>query len=203
MSNTIYVQKLDECDPKPICPNCGSPASYYYFTGITNILCLDTENCGKKVTVDTKNFIDISYRGEGIGSTISNLHPFSFNMDGVICESMEGFIRSLVEKNHSVQKEICKLSGVNAYKLKFALRDWRDSGLVYWQGKEYARESDEYNQLITEAFDSLFHCSGLFSKILISTRGKFLTHSIGCYYKSESLLTATEYISQLYRLRDN
>ena len=146
--------------------------------------------------------IDISYQGEGFEKALSNLCPYDFQFSRLIYSSMEGFLRSLVEPDLKVQKEISKLSGVFAFKIRGALRDWRIEQTLYFEGEAIKRESDEYFSLISKAFDSLFYGNPLFKKILLSTKGSVLIHSIGSTNQKETLLPADEYIFQLNRLRN-
>lgn len=44
-------------------------------------------------------------------ATLSNFAPHPFVIDGVECNSMEGFLQSLKFSNPEMQKEVCKLVG--------------------------------------------------------------------------------------------
>lgn len=86
--------------------------------------------------------INISYKDKDVRTNstaaFSNLFPYEFELDGIKCASMEGFLRSLmIDDNTPIGKqakiEICKLSGLNAYKIRYQLRDWRKTQTVFWQ----------------------------------------------------------------------
>lgn len=178
-----------------ICPKCLSKAFYKE----KEYICENT-NC--KAHFLKKDVIDISYRSSGIEKVLSNLFYYSFStVSCTPCFSMEGFIRSLVEKDSNVQREICLYSGLPAYALKDILRDWRIDQTLYWNNVAYKRESLEYDALIAKAYDRLFDRNALFKKNLLSTGDKALAHSIGINNKKESLLTKDDYIMHLYRLR--
>lgn len=50
--------------------------------------------------------------GSGFPSgTLSNFAPHPFVIDGVECNSMEGFLQSLKFSNPEMQAEVCKLVG--------------------------------------------------------------------------------------------
>lgn len=178
------------------CPNCGQKIDCS--TTLEQYSCTNV-SCNWVSTPE--NLIDLSYKGVGMQRVLSNLFPYDFKISGIKCSSMEGFLRSLVEPDVKVQKELCKLSGFNAYATKFALRDWRPDQTLYWKGKSFSRESKGYSSLIDKAYDKLFRKNALFKKFLLSTKGTILIHSIGSSDEKESLLTANQYISQLYRLR--
>lgn len=141
--------------------------------------------------------------GSGTGypsSALSNFAPHPFVMDGVECNSMEGFLQSLKFENQVMQKEVCKLVGKQA-KFKGKKKKWWRTQTLYWQGKAIKRDSEEYQNLITKAYDSLNLNEG-FRKALMSTKGCTLTHSIGKHKITETVLTEREFIKQLNRLRD-
>ena len=140
--------------------------------------------------------------GSGSGypeSALSNFAPHPFVMDGIECNSMEGFLQSLKFENPDMQKEVCKLVGKSA-KFKGKKKKWWRTQTLYWQGEAYKRDSDEYQKLLTRAYDSLSGNTG-FQKALLATGKSVLTHSIGKDRMYETVLTKKEFISQLYRLR--
>lgn len=140
--------------------------------------------------------------GSGTGypsSALSNFAPHPFVIDGIECNSMEGFLQSLKFENPDMQKEVCKLVGKQA-KFKGKKKKWWRTQTLYWQGKAMKRDSDEYQELLTKAYDSLNLNEG-FRKALIATKGCTLTHSIGKNKIMETVLTEREFIKQLNRLR--
>ena len=84
--------------------------------------------------------------GSGKGypsSALSNFAPHNFIIDGVECASMEGFLQSLKFESLDMQKYVCTLVGVKA-KYKGKKKKWWIKQTLYWQGKEYKRDSQEY-----------------------------------------------------------
>ena len=132
-------------------------------------------------------------------SAISNFSPHPFIIDGVECASMEGFLQSLKFKNPDMQIEVCKLVG-KAAKFKGGKKKWWRDQTLYWQGIEYKRDSQEYQELLDRAYDALFENEG-FRKALEATKGANLTHSIGKRDIHKTVLTEREFISRLNRLR--
>ncbi len=173
-----------------VCKNCGTP---YYddLKGCKEFFC---ERCKYHTKV-----LDISYKDE-VSAPLSNLFPHKFEIDNIVCLSMESFIQSLRVKEKSLQIKICSdYSGYMAYKMRSALPDWRSTGKVYWQGKPITRNSKEYENLITKAYDCLLE-NDVFRFSLNSFKDYYLFHSIGSNNENETLLTEDEYISQLNRL---
>ena len=140
--------------------------------------------------------------GSGSGfpsATLSNFAPHPFIFDGVECNSMEGLLQSFKFSNPEMQKEVCKLVGKQA-KFKGKKKKWFRTQTLYWQGKEFKRDSEEYQELLDRAFDALATNEG-FKKALLATGNSTLTHSIGKSKQSETVLTRTEFCSRLTKIR--
>jgi predicted NAD-dependent protein-ADP-ribosyltransferase YbiA (DUF1768 family) len=139
--------------------------------------------------------------GSGNGypsSALSNFAPHPFVLDGVEIASMEGFLQSLKFKNEEMQRYVCTLVG-KAAKYKGKDKKWWKTQTLYWQGKEYKRDSEEYQILLNRAYNALFQNEG-FKKALLSTTG-FLTHSIGKNDETKTVLTQAEFCGRLMKLR--
>jgi len=144
--------------------------------------------------------MDIGSQNSYPASSLSNFSPHPFVLDGVECASMEGFLQSLKFKNPDMQIEVCKLVG-KAAKFKGGKKKWWKDQKLYWQGIEYKRDSQEYQDLLDRAYDALFENEG-FRKALEATKGATLTHSIGKRDIHKTVLTEREFISRLNRLRN-
>ena len=141
--------------------------------------------------------------GSGTGwpsAALSNFAPHPFVIDGVECASMEGFLQSLKFKEPAMQVEVCKLVG-KAAKFKGKKKKWWKTQTLYWNGVEYARDSEEYQELLDRAFDALAQNTG-FQKALLATNNSTLTHSIGKSKEQETVLTKQEFCSRLMRIRN-
>jgi len=141
--------------------------------------------------------------GSGNGypaANLSNFAPHEFTIDGVKCASMEGFLQSLKFSNPEMRAEVCKLVG-KAAKFKGKKKKWQRTQTLYWQGKEYSRTGEEYQQLLDHAYDELGKNES-FRKAFLATQNATLTHSIGKKKQQETVLTVQEFTSRLYRLRE-
>ena len=139
--------------------------------------------------------------GSGFASaTLSNFAPHPFVIDGVECNSMEGFLQSLKFSNPEMQKEVCKLVG-KAAKFKGKKKKWWRTQTLYWQGVEIARDSQEYQDLLDRAFNALAQNNG-FRAALLATGNSVLTHSIGKNKITETVLTRQEFCSRLTKIRE-
>lgn len=144
--------------------------------------------------------MDIGSKNGYPAGTLSNFSPHPFEIDGVQCNSMEGFLQSLKFESIDMQKYVCSLVGMSAKK-KGRNKNWYQKQELYWLGKTYKRDSDEYQNLLNRAYNELNKNTG-FRKALESTKGATLTHSIGKNKKNETVLTTSEFCGRLTYLRD-
>lgn len=141
--------------------------------------------------------------GSGSGypsSSLSNFAPHPFVIDGVQCNSMEGFLQSLKFKDVEMQKQVCLLVG-KAAKFKGKKKKWYRTQMLYWQGQEIARDSDDYQKLLDRAYDALAENKS-FCNALLATGNSILTHSIGKSKQSDTVLTKSEFCSRLTAIRE-
>jgi predicted NAD-dependent protein-ADP-ribosyltransferase YbiA (DUF1768 family) len=142
--------------------------------------------------------------GSGKGypeSALSNFTPHPFVLDGIEIASMEGFLQSLKFSNPDMQRHVCTLVG-RAAKFKGKRKNWRTSGKLYWQGKEIDRFSQEYQDLLDRAFETMFTTNDSARKALLASGDAVLEHSIGKASPKDTVLTRSEFCSRLTRIRD-
>lgn len=141
-------------------------------------------------------------KGNGYPSaSLSNFTPHPFIIDGVRCNSMEGFLQSLKYDNIEMQKHICTLVGIKA-KTKGRKKAWYRKQELYWQGQVYKRDSKEYQDLLDRAYKCLTEQNEGFRKALIASGNAVFTHSIGKKDSSKTILTIKEFCSRLTKMRD-
>lgn len=141
--------------------------------------------------------------GSGNGypsAALSNFAPHPFTIDGVQCNSMEGFLQSLKFKDEEMQKAVCLLVG-KAAKFRGKNKNWQKSQILYWKGQEIKRDSKEYQDLLDRAYEALSQNTG-FQKALLATKDAVLTHSIGRTNPNETVLTRAEFCSRLMKIRE-
>jgi len=144
--------------------------------------------------------MDVGSGSKYPAGALSNFSPHPFSIDGVECNSMEGFLQSLKFKSVEMQAEVCKLVGFAAKK-KGRKKNWQQSQILYWRGKEYKRKSKEYQDLLDRAYEAMYK-NTKFQKALQASGTANLTHSIGRSKESETVLTTREFCSRLTKLRD-
>lgn len=133
-------------------------------------------------------------------SALSNFSPHPFVFDGVECASMEGLLQAFKFKNVDMQAEVCTLVGIKA-KRKGSKKNWKRDQTLYWNGEEYPRSSDEYQELLDRAYDALAS-NEKFKNALLASKGATFTHTIGRTKQSETVLTIKEFCSRLTKIRD-
>ena len=151
------------------------------------------------------NIIDIHSKGEYPSCELSNFAEHEFCIDGVKCSSMEGFLQSLKFRSIKKQNQVCSLAGKeakNSTRHTVAQLRWRITHNLYWQGRRINRFSDEYQQLLDRAYDMLSENED-FQKALKDSLSYKLTHSIGKTDARKTILTESELISRLDRIRKN
>ena len=144
--------------------------------------------------------MDIGAGKGGPAARLSNFAPHPFVVDGISCNSMEGFLQSLKFKNPDMQKEVCKLVG-RAAKFKGKKKKWWRDQTLWWQGQAINRHSEVYQGLLDMAFAALSK-NTKFQNALLSTGNATLTHSIGKNDPSKTVLTTKEFVSRLTRIRE-
>ena len=117
---------------------------------------------------------------------------------------MEAFLRGLCWNGSQsvLENEIAILSGLNAWRVRNVLPDWREKQILYHNGKEIPRDSEEYQKLLEKAYDCAFEQSTIFRLALQKMRGRILMHTIGKHNPRETLLTEEEFIQMLRREQD-
>lgn len=145
--------------------------------------------------------MDIGSKSGYPSSALSNFAPHPFKIDGVLCNSMEGFLQSLKFEQVHIQETVCLLIGLEA-KRRGRSRNKRWQGLqtLWWKGKAYPRRSEEYQRLLDRAYKELASNPG-FQRALLATGEATLTHSIGSRDESKTVLTEREFCSRLTKLR--
>ena len=144
--------------------------------------------------------MDVGSKNAYPASALSNFSPHPFEIDGVKCNSMEGFLQSLKFKSPEMQAEVCKLVGYAAKKKGYG-KNWQQSQILYWRGKEIKRSSDEYQELLDRAYMELYK-NTKFRNALEASGTAVLTHTIGKSNQNETVLTKSEFCSRLTKLRD-
>ena len=134
-------------------------------------------------------------------NALSNFAPHPFEIDGVKCNSMEGFLQSLKFKSIEMQEYVCTLVGYAAKK-KGKEKNWYVTQTLYWKGIEIKRDSKEYQDLLDKAYTELYK-NAKFKAALEASGKAVLIHTMGKTDSSKTVLTIKEFCSRLTKLRDS
>ncbi len=122
---------------------------------------------------------------------LSNLFPYSFVFKSQKLESIEAGIQSLKFPDPEMQKYVFKYSGITAFHVQAtSAYNWKETGIVYWQGQAINRFSKEYDDFIDELYISAAQ-NPLYRSALLKV-DKPIIHSIGKTDKTDTLLTRFE-----------
>ncbi|MBO4599746.1 MAG: hypothetical protein J5641_03300 [Bacteroidales bacterium] len=148
--------------------------------------------------------VDIWSTGRYPANVLSNLCDNEFVFDGVRCGSMEGFLQSLKTEDEDYQLQICRMGGRVAKKEAEDVRlfSWRERQTLYWKGKAMQRQSEEFAQLVREAYRAMFEQNQRFRDALLATKGKRLYHRRGGDAPAKTILTEKEFCEILTELRE-
>lgn len=142
---------------------------------------------------ETEKWINVGYKLKGpFSKVLSNLFPYEFVFEGKHLSSIETFFQGIKIKDKDTQEYIFKYSGLDSNNIKVASDfNWKESGIVHWQGKAIKRNSEEYDNLVDELYISAIQ-NPLYRNVLKNVN-KPIIHSIGETNKEETVFTRYEF----------
>lgn len=143
--------------------------------------------------------VDISSDGRYPGAVLSNFTPYEFTFRGKRFLSMESLLQGLKFKSLETQNGVFERVGVKA-KLRGKKRKWYLDQTLYWQGVPMKRDSEDYKNIVREAFYALAENID-FQKALLATGDKTLYHTMGKSDPTRTILTEDEFCSILTEVR--
>lgn len=151
---------------------------------------------------ETENWVDVGYKNKGdFAQMLSNLFPYDFKFRRKKLKSIENFFQGIKFKDKKVQNYIFSYYGTQAVHVKAATNyDWKEKGIIYWQGKEIERDSEEYKLLVDELYISAIQ-NPIYRGIL-NNCNKYIIHSIGENNKKNTTFTRYEFEFELNCLKD-
>lgn len=180
----FQMKEIEEIDGKEYCD--GEPL-------------IDEE--GKDIG-DCEKWINVGYKKSGpYAKTFSNLFHYEFEFRGKKLNSIESFFQGIKFKNIEMQNLVFSYHSLNSNYVKVCSGyDWKETGIVYWQGKEIDRYSSEYDDLVDELYISAIQ-NPLYRNLLKNCNREII-HTMGAKEKSETVFTRYEFEKQLNCLKD-
>lgn len=150
---------------------------------------------------NSEKWINVGYKLKGpFSKVLSNLFPYEFTFRGKELSSIESFFQGIKFKDINMQNYIFKYSGLDSNNIKVASDfNWKEKGIIYWQGTAIMRDSQEYDDLIDELYISAIQ-NPLYRNVLKNCE-KEIIHSIGENEKAETVFTRYEFEYQINCLR--
>lgn len=146
-----------------------------------------------------KRKCDIHSKKGGIAGRLSNFTRRAFCFDGVPCRSIEGVLQSFKFSAHEERAIVCGLWGIQA-KLAGEGRNWKETQTLFWNGRSYPRESEEYSALLRRLYDEVYAQDESFRRDVKRARRRRLMHTIGKSDPKETVLTEKEFLDLLTSL---
>ena len=132
---------------------------------------------------------------------LSNLYHYNFTFAHNKFGSLEGFFQGIKFKDKKLQKEVFKYHGLDALAAKGASDyNWKDEGIIYWQGKPIDRFSKEYDELVKKVYIAAIQ-NKLYRNALMNCT-KTIVHIIGDEKKENSVFTRYEFEYMLNALKE-
>lgn len=151
---------------------------------------------------DCEKWINVGYKHSGdYAKLLSNLFPYEFEFKGKKLKSIETFFQGIKFPDIDMQNLVFEYSGLDSNRIKSASNyDWKEKGIVYWQGKPIDRYSEEYDDLVDELYISAIQ-NPLYRSVLKNCT-RDIIHTIGTKEKTETVFTRYEFEKELNCLRD-
>ena len=145
------------------------------------------------VVGESDKWVNVGYSLRGMyPKLLSNLFPYNFKFKGCTLNSLECFFQGIKFKDKKLQKQLFKYSGKEALVLQEATSyNWKETGIVYWRGKEIKRDSKEYDDIIDELYISAIQND--FYRNAIKNCKLPIVHMIGEISKNETVFTRYEF----------
>lgn len=156
----------------------------------------------EKYIGESNKWINVGYGFSGMyPKLLSNLFPYKFKFKGHKLNSIECFFQGIKFPSKRYQKKIFKYSGKEALVLQKASEyNWKETGIIYWQGKQFKRNSEEYDNLVTELYISALQ-NKLYRNVIKNCNLPII-HAIGEVDKCETTFTRYEFEFMLNCLHD-
>ena len=151
---------------------------------------------------DCEKWINVGYKHKGpYAKVLSNLFPYEFEFRGKKLNSIESFFQGIKFEDPNMQNLVFNYSALPSNNVKVCSGyDWKETGIIYWQGKAIDRYSQEYDDLVDELYISAIQ-NPLYRNILKITDRPIL-HTIGEKEKNETVFTRYEFEKELNCLKD-
>ncbi len=161
------------------------------------------ENADAEWVGETESLVNVGYiiHGANHSKVLSNLFPYKFYFKGHKMACAESVFQAFKFKDKKLQKFVFEYSALNANRVKGCSDyDWKESGKVYFLGKEYDRYSKEYELLLDEMYVSMLQ-NPLFVQALKNVGDKYILHAMGEEDRNKTTFSREEFEKELNILK--
>ncbi len=134
-----------------------------------------------------------------LGQALCPLRDVTFGLNNCIVRSIDGFMCTLRLRPLDKRRIITLMDG--AYRAKIAVKDIEPTGTVWWNGKEIATDSEEYELLLERMLRARFRGDEEALVALKRSRGLKLVHKRPSHASQLSLVPARLYCKLLTKFR--
>lgn len=149
---------------------------------------------------ECKKWLNVAYQiKNSLSKLLSNLYPYEFEFRGFRLQSIESFFQATKFKDPDLQRLVFNYKGTDAYHIQAASAyNWKETGILYWQGTPVNRFGEDYAALVDEAYISAAQ-NPLYRQALKNVT-KPIIHSIGNTSMTESIFAREEFERQINSL---
>lgn len=161
------------------------------------------ENADGEWVGETETLVNVGYIIHGSNpKVLSNLFPYKFYFKGYKMACAESVFQAFKFKNKKLQKYVFEYSALNANRVKGCSDyDWKESGKVYFLGKEYDRFDKKYELLLDEMYVCMLQ-NPLFVQALKNVGDKYIMHAMGEEDSKKTTFSRFEFEKELNALKD-
>ena len=151
---------------------------------------------------ECEKWINVGYKHSGASAkALSNLFPYEFTFREKKLHSIESFFQGIKFKDVNMQNMVFNYSGLDSNRIKICSEyDWKKTGILYWQGEEIDRFSDEYENIVDELYISAIQ-NPLYRNLL-KICNKQIIHTMGAKEKEDTVFTRYEFEKELNCLKE-
>ena len=149
---------------------------------------------------ECEKWLNVAYQiKNSLSKLLSNLYPYEFEFRGFHLQSIESFFQATKFKDPEIQRLVFNYKGTDAYHIQAASAyNWKEKGILYWQGTPLNRFGEDYAALVDEVYISA--AQNPFYRQALKNVTKPIIHSIGQTSKNESIFAREEFERQINSL---
>lgn len=165
--------------------------------------CIKNKLTNEKFDLFENKFVNVRFNSkQPLSKCLSNLFAYEFVFKGKKVSSIEAVFQGLKFKDKKMQNLVLKYSGIESNYIKIANNyNWKQTGVLYWQGKQLVRDSKEYEHFINELYISAL-ANPLYKNLLKNIGDLYILHSMGAENKNETVYTRAEFEKQLNCIKE-